>query len=383
MGATEEIVRERVREVLAASGVSAAQFAKRVGLDPTKLSKSLAGTRRFTSFELASIADEGKTTIDWLLGGEETKAAVAARHTETVEPAIHFALERAWAYAETDQTLRRLTVFSPVPPLPQPPYDSELAIDAGPRLAERSIAYVRKANRTLRELHEDPAGLIEDVFGINVAFEPLDGGLDGLAFVCGDFRLVMINSKISWSRQRFTLAHECAHILSRDGVDPEGARIDRDIMATGTGARRYAEVRANAFAAAILMPADSIRRRFSKAVTLEGFAEAVGHYLVSPSALAWRLVNLKLLDRSDADPFLTMPASHAAALGGWTDTFGELTVQHSRARRPKALCMRAMQAFETGTISAKPLAAVLNVPLETILSEPCADLAGEEPLFAP
>lgn len=381
VGDIEKIMRDRVRQVLRRSGMTDAQFAKQIDLDPTKLSKSLAGTRRFTSFELASIAAVGNTTVDWLLGGEDAAVAMATRLQEGAEPVIGSALDRARSYAEVDATLRRLVGATPLSVLPPPP-SSGLAIEAGPELAERALAVITDVGR-LDDLREDPAQVIEDAFGVNVAFEAFDEGLDGMAFATEGFRLVMVNSRISWSRQRFTLAHECAHILSRDGADPEGARIDRDVMNTGTGQRRIAEVRANAFAAAFLMPKADVGARFRDGVTEEGFACAVGRYRVSPSALAWRLVNLGLLRKAEAKPFQVMSSLQAARLGGWVPEFDELTLRQSRPRPPFALSMRAAQAFIEGTISARPLAAVLNVPAETLLSPPCVDLAAQEPVFAP
>ena len=62
---------ERVRQVIERSGHSHREFAERVGLDASKLSKSLAGTRRFTSVDLARIGDLGAVSIEWLLGGDE------------------------------------------------------------------------------------------------------------------------------------------------------------------------------------------------------------------------------------------------------------------------------------------------------------------------
>ncbi|MEU6390455.1 TetR/AcrR family transcriptional regulator [Streptomyces sp. NPDC046939] len=58
----------RVREVIAAVGVSQREFARRIVMDPSKLSRSLSGTRRFTAAELARIADEGRVDVGWLLG---------------------------------------------------------------------------------------------------------------------------------------------------------------------------------------------------------------------------------------------------------------------------------------------------------------------------
>ncbi|MFE1046061.1 TetR family transcriptional regulator C-terminal domain-containing protein [Streptomyces olivaceus] len=67
----------RVREVIAAAGVSQREFARRVVMDPSKLSRSLSGTRRFTAAELARIADEGRVDVGRLLGGRTREQAAA------------------------------------------------------------------------------------------------------------------------------------------------------------------------------------------------------------------------------------------------------------------------------------------------------------------
>ncbi|MBJ3807309.1 TetR/AcrR family transcriptional regulator [Streptomyces flavofungini] len=58
----------RVRAVIAAAGVTQREFARRIVMDPSKLSRSLGGTRRFTAAELARIADTTDVDAAWLLG---------------------------------------------------------------------------------------------------------------------------------------------------------------------------------------------------------------------------------------------------------------------------------------------------------------------------
>ncbi|GAA4840638.1 TetR family transcriptional regulator C-terminal domain-containing protein [Saccharopolyspora rosea] len=53
-------------------------FAERIGLDPTKLSKSLTGTRRFTPGELTRIAEVSGVTVNWLINGRDDAETVAA-----------------------------------------------------------------------------------------------------------------------------------------------------------------------------------------------------------------------------------------------------------------------------------------------------------------
>lgn len=69
----------RVREVIAAAGVTQREFARRIVMDPSKLSRSLSGTRRFTAAELARIADAADVDAAWLLGTRGGADPAAAR----------------------------------------------------------------------------------------------------------------------------------------------------------------------------------------------------------------------------------------------------------------------------------------------------------------
>ncbi|SCK56176.1 transcriptional regulator, TetR family [Streptomyces sp. WMMB 714] len=78
-GAGEDVA-ERVRRVIREAGRSQREFARRIVMDPSKLSRSLSGSRRFTVAELARIADEGGVDAAWLLG------SAAASGTGTAWP---------------------------------------------------------------------------------------------------------------------------------------------------------------------------------------------------------------------------------------------------------------------------------------------------------
>ncbi|ATL32018.1 TetR/AcrR family transcriptional regulator [Streptomyces formicae] len=65
-------VAERVRKVITDADVTQREFARRIVMDPSKLSRSLGGTRRFTAAELARIAATGGVDAGWLLGTAPT-----------------------------------------------------------------------------------------------------------------------------------------------------------------------------------------------------------------------------------------------------------------------------------------------------------------------
>jgi transcriptional regulator with XRE-family HTH domain len=50
-------IASRVRQVLEGSGLTQREFGVSIGLDDSKLSKSLSGARRFSSLDLARISD--------------------------------------------------------------------------------------------------------------------------------------------------------------------------------------------------------------------------------------------------------------------------------------------------------------------------------------
>lgn len=86
----------RVRQVLGEVGCSQREFARRIVMDPSKLSRSLGGSRRFTVAELARIADAGSVDAAWLLGSG-AQAATASGGAYTAPPAPPASSARAVA----------------------------------------------------------------------------------------------------------------------------------------------------------------------------------------------------------------------------------------------------------------------------------------------
>ena len=78
MGGSEQALCDRVRRLISGTAQTQGEFAVMIGLDASKLSRSLGGTRRFTLPELARIAEIGRVSTDWLLHGNGTGPATAA-----------------------------------------------------------------------------------------------------------------------------------------------------------------------------------------------------------------------------------------------------------------------------------------------------------------
>ncbi|HEY0890791.1 MAG TPA: TetR/AcrR family transcriptional regulator [Nocardioides sp.] len=70
-----ETVADRARRVVRASGMSQREFAARIGMDQTALSKGLRGTRRLSDTELRAIARVGRVPLKFLTSDAATPPA--------------------------------------------------------------------------------------------------------------------------------------------------------------------------------------------------------------------------------------------------------------------------------------------------------------------
>jgi AcrR family transcriptional regulator len=71
-------LRDRVRGLVKAMPGAQRKFAAAIGLDETKLSKALNGTRRFSPHELVRVAEYCGVTVNWLLNGSDDALTVTA-----------------------------------------------------------------------------------------------------------------------------------------------------------------------------------------------------------------------------------------------------------------------------------------------------------------
>jgi Zn-dependent peptidase ImmA (M78 family) len=149
-----------------------------------------------------------------------------------------------------------------------------------------------QANRLLElaEVHGPPVptSVIRDMPAVKVdqwRAVPVSGS----SHWTGSSWMIVLNADEPWSRRRFTLAHELAHILAHPG---------RDVLYRNAGKQcgeSFEEVVADHFAACLLMPKAWVRR----AVSSEGLAnveDLASLFEVSRSAMRRRLAWLGMLE---------------------------------------------------------------------------------------
>ncbi len=343
---------DRVRHVIGTSGLTQAAYATQIGLDATKLSKSLSGARRFSSLDLARIAELSGVTVDWLLTGVVSPLATAARasHGSSSGTALQIASE----LVELRESATRLGFPQERVELALPPLGGR-AVEQGHALAAAALAHVRAAQGDSTVL--DLAALIERCFGIDVCIRDLGDGFDGLAVMSPEASVILAGVTAIPYRQRFTLAHELGHILAGDD---QGIHVDVDIF-SAESRRGPSEMRANAFAAAFLMPADKLSGRVRPGFDEAQFAALVMELHVSPSALAIRLEDLRLIDGMARDRWQRLSAKGAAQLAGAARELAAATTLSGEARPPGPLSRDLLTAYLEDKTTLRPYANLMGV----------------------
>ncbi|WP_326644634.1 XRE family transcriptional regulator [Streptosporangium sp. NBC_01755] len=351
----------RVRQLIAESGLTQAEFAAKAGLDAPKISKSLSGVRRFTSLDLARIANVGGVTVDWLLGAETTAPSMATRISAAPRSPADMAVQEAERFAQIWADLAYLGYgqnLYKIPPVPK----SGRPVDQGRQLAARALDHFRSVGGSPYE-KRDLAEAVEEVFGIDVAIVRLPDGFDGLTWVDDQASLIIAGTSRFPARQRFTIAHELGHILAGDDQKPHLDANLNDVLHK----QQSSETRANAFAAEFLLPEEVLREEAGEVTWSDtSFAELACRLWVSPSTLAWRLFSLGLIDRQLCDSFRRLNTAEAAHLAGAVNSLAEWIELASRPRTPAPLIRTTFQAYADGKATLRPFANLIGVESATL-----------------
>ena len=352
---------ERVRQIIADSGLKQNEIAERIGIDETKLSKSLSGKRKFSSLELALIAQIGDRTVDWLLTGVPPRNFQVAARSAAAELEIdeNVTTDLLSELAERYDALRDLG-FAPVAPvLPSKPVHARY-VDEARDLAR--IALSGSPEVQLRDLDtSELINKIEEKFGITVVAGPLPDDLDGLAHQDAEFRVIALGTTGKAARQRFTLAHELGHILFRDA---EERFLAERMWSPPTENDRNQESRANAFAAAYLIPEGELRESLGGQNPRAVFDELVWRFQVSPVSMAWRMFNLNLIDEPTCRAFRVESTKAVAQRLDKVPEHFARTSASTRSREPWLLITAYLDAYRAGNVTLRPIASMLRWPLE-------------------
>ena len=170
-------------------------------------------------------------------------------------------------------------------------------------------------------------------------------GISGAASQLPGLRTILVNRHETPGRRMFDLAHELFHILTWDAMPPE--RVEPREVKASKGNR--VEQLANNFASALLMPEPIVSANWQRRGELDVTAWVLltaKMLRVSPDALRWRLVSLKMMTKA---ALKRMKAVHETVTKQIPELFSRAFVE------------RVYQAVEAGRLSLRRAASLLDL----------------------
>ncbi len=137
---------------------------------------------------------------------------------------------------------------------------------------------------------------------LNIKIELADLGEDCSAVLVRnrDRAVIGVNKTHSINRRRFSIAHEIAHFHLHKGdtyID-KGYRVNFRDLESGSGTKKE-EMDANAFAAALLMPAAWVEAAYQKKpfdlTEDDSLGKLANKFKVSTLAMTYRLMKLRII----------------------------------------------------------------------------------------
>jgi Zn-dependent peptidase ImmA (M78 family) len=220
----------------------------------------------------------------------------------------------------------------------------------------------------------DLAALIEQTTNIDVAVLDASPDEHGMAMRDPARRAVFIAVARTPHpmRQRSSLAHELAHVLFEDWTN--GGAQQR---------RSPAEIRADAFARHLLIPADGLREQLGSPDSIGPalLSLVVQRFLVSPAIAAIALRDAGYIDEATQQSWREITTPRLAARYGWADQYQALSAQSQHRRAPQRLLARAIDGYLAHVVSAQTIATLRGMSAASVEAELRA--AGIEPAEQP
>lgn len=368
----------RLQRARAAAGLSQAEVAETLGVPRPAVSLMESGQRTVSSVELARLARLYRRPAGYFLvePAQEQPLLQRFRAAAPVQPLDDEVLQEAEEWCRYYAWLEQAAYGEQRYEVPTYPLPRGRAIDQG--------EYLARQERQRLGLGTAPIPSVIDVLeeqGVKVVLRrfPAGSSVSGCYFFSQDMgSCVIVAEQDPVSRRRFTAAHEYSHFLV------EGDDINGEICAP---ARRqeFSEMRANAFAAALLLPPTGIGEYLADldveqgAVKAEHAAHLMFDFGVSYEAVLWRLLNLGWISADGRQRLSGVSWSALArALGYENRQPGDSETAPDRFR------VVAIDAWRAGEISLGKLSELLDVPsseLRRVLSRP--ELQQVRPARAP
>jgi Zn-dependent peptidase ImmA (M78 family)/transcriptional regulator with XRE-family HTH domain len=251
----EATLGQRLRRAREAAAITQQVAADALGIPRTAVTNMESGARSISTLELTKLSKLYQVSITALLEeGEEPESILVVLHRVAPEldgnPEVREQVSRCLVLCQEGTKLESLLgcLHRDGPArfhAPQPHQVGE-AVRQGERLADQERRRLGLGTLPIGDLPELLAAQ-----GIWASSAHLLDGMSGLFLNHSSIGLaILVNAWHNTARQRFSYAHEYAHAL----LDPDGPVS----VSSAKNAAELLEKRANAFAAAFLMPAEGV-----------------------------------------------------------------------------------------------------------------------------
>ncbi len=167
------------------------------------------------------------------------------------------------------------------------------------RVISKKVRVILQDNKVTRP--PVPVERIAKALGAQLRFSPLDDELSGMIYVKEGIPIIGVNALHHPNRQRFTIAHECGHLVLHKSHITKEVHVDKAFQmlmrdSVSSAGVNEIEIEANLFAAELLMPEPLLTEALGNEafdIDDEGAVTSLAKsFKVSPSAMRFRLGNL-------------------------------------------------------------------------------------------
>lgn len=339
----------RLRYAREFRGLSQQATANAIGVTRTAITQMESGNRSVSTLELSKLAECYRRPISFFFqeAAEEQDIFVAlyrAAPELNVDPIVRDQVWECLNLCQEGVSLKEILGLESRTGLPT--YEFRSPRTKGDAITQGNRAAIEERRRL--GLGESPVHGISELIvsqGIWASDAELPGGVSGLFLNHISFGLaIVVNANHSRGRKKFSYAHEYAHAL----MDRNG---QLSVSSSGNSSE-LVEVRANAFAASFLMPADGVydllrnldlrtpyhriqtvydaasggsyegvirTESSSRTVSFKDVAKVAYRFGVSYQAALFRLKSLKLLSEKETDRQMALEESGKQFLNELSD----------------------------------------------------------------
>jgi Zn-dependent peptidase ImmA (M78 family)/transcriptional regulator with XRE-family HTH domain len=304
----KELLDKRIVSAREAAGFSITEAAQKLGFKNYQtLSAIEKGGRKVNAHELIMMARLYGRSLDYFLDSDIAPDSIPLWR-KTKQTDVNQVQRQFLSFLENYSNLEHLLGLKRRWKDVQKNYDrDDFSADGfgqADKLGAEIHSYLDLGSRPSSNL----INVLENKLRFKILHLPLGDGVSGASVVDNTLGVgILINAKDVPCRRNFDLAHELFHVITWNVFSPEEI---------GNGQKRTRpEQYADIFASSLLLPEAHLLDILKEKVTdnkvrLIDIIELAKDFGVSTEAILWRLVNLKVLKKSQAQKFLDNPDFH-------------------------------------------------------------------------